>query len=87
MHINFVNDDKILIIIEKKRFVVIITNDFINYIFIYLLSVKLNFLKIFNNYLNFINVKEILVQRICLNNKEKYVKHKIIKLIKEYKIK
>ena len=39
MHINFINDNNTLIII-KNRFVVIIINDYINYIYIYFLNIK-----------------------------------------------
>ena len=45
MHINFINDNKILIIIKENYFVIIITDDFIDYTFIYFLNIKLKLQK------------------------------------------
>ena len=87
MHINFVNDDKILIIIEESRFVVIMINDFISYTFIYFLKIKLKLQKILKKYLIFIKIKKISMQRIRSDNKEKYIEYNIIELMKEYEIK
>ena len=87
MYINFVNNSKVFLTIEKNRFVIIIINNYIDYNIIYFLNKKLKLLKVFKNYLTFIKIKEISIQRIRFDNKEKYIKYKIIELIKENKVK
>ena len=81
MYINFVNNDKILIIIKENRFVVIIINNYISYTHIYFLNIKLKLQKIFKKFLIFMKIKETSMQRIRFNNKKKYVNYNIIELI------
>ena len=70
MHINFINDNKILIIIKENRFVIIIINDFTDYTFIYLLKIKLKLQKILKKYLIFMKIKKTSMQRIRFDNEE-----------------
>ena len=50
-------------------------NNFIKYTITYLLKRKLKLRKILRNYLNFIKIKKISIQRLRFNNKDEYVKH------------
>ena len=56
MYINFINNNKNLIIIKENRFVIIIINDFINYTFIYFLKIKLKLSKVLKKYLIFLKI-------------------------------
>ena len=87
MHIDLVDDDQISEIIEENRFVVIIIDDFTDYIFTYLLKIKSEFQEVLRNHLVFMNTKEILVQRIRFDNEEEYAEHNIIELMKKYEVK
>ena len=53
MRTDFVNDDLILIFTEKIKYVIVMMNDYINFITIYLLKHKFNMKEVLRNYFEF----------------------------------
>ena len=61
VYTNLVNKDKILKTFEEKSYIIILTNDFNDFIIIYLLAKKLNLKEVLRKYLKFIKIRETLV--------------------------
>lgn len=87
IHLNLVNDDKILMIDEEFRYIVIMINDYSQYTIIYLIDWKFNLKDVLWNYLNLIKNRDTLIHWLRSNNKEKYADHHIIDLLKKHEIK
>ncbi len=59
MHINIVNEDNIILIFNQRvKYVVVITNDFTDYITIYLLQRKFELKIILRKYLKQIKIRD-----------------------------
>ncbi len=62
MHINIANEDNIILIFSQRvKYVVVMTNDFTNYIIIYLLQRKFELKIILRKYLKQMKIKDILI--------------------------
>jgi len=87
IHLNLINDDKILMIDEEFKYVVTMIDDYSQYTIIYLIDWKFNLKNILQNYLNLMKNWDTLIHWLHSDNEEKYVDHHIIDLLKEHEIK
>ncbi len=61
IHLNLVDDDKILMIDEEFKYVVTMINDYSQYTIIYLIDWKFNLKDVLWNYLNLIKNRDTLI--------------------------
>ena len=87
IHLNLVDDDKILMINEEFRYVVTMIDDYSQYTIIYLIDRKFDLKDVLWNYLNLIKNLSTSIHRLRSDNEEKYADHHIIDLLKEHEIK
>ncbi len=87
IHLNLVDDGKILMIDEEFRYVVIMIDDYSQYTIIYLIDWKFDLKNVLQDYLNLMKNQDTLIHWLHSDNEEKYVNHHIIDLLKEHEIK
>ena len=62
------------------------TNDYIDFITIYLLKHKFDMKEVLRNYFELMRTQRTLVRRLRFNNEKKYADIKIQKIINEYEV-
>ncbi len=87
IHLNLVNDDKILMIDEEFRYIVTMIDDYSQYTIIYLIDWKFDLKDVLWNYLNLMKNRSTLIHRLHSDNEEEYADYHIIDLLKEHEIK
>ncbi len=87
VHLNLVDDGKILMIDEEFRYVVTMIDDYNQYTIIYLINRKFDLKDVLQNYLNLMKNWSTSIHRLRLDNEEKYANYHIIDLLKKHEIK
>ncbi len=87
IHLNLVDDDKILMIDEEFRYVVTMIDDYSQYTIIYLIDRKFDLKDVLQNYLNLMKNRNTSIHQLRSDNEEKYADHHIIDLLKKHEIK
>ena len=87
IHLNLVDNDKILMINEEFRYVVTMIDDYSQYTIIYLIDWKFNLKDVLRNYLNLMKNRDTLIHWLHSDNEEEYADHHIIDLLKKHEIK
>ena len=86
IHTDFVDDDLISIFTEKAKYVIVMTNDYIDFITIYLLKHKFNMKEVLRNYFKLMRTQKTFVRRLRFDNKKEYADIETQKIINEYKV-
>ncbi len=87
IHLNLVDDGKILMIDEEFRYVVTMIDDYSQYTIIYLIDWKFDLKDVLQDYLNLMKNRDTSIHRLHSDNEEKYADHHIIDLLKKHEIK
>ena len=70
-HTNLIEKNYIVRIFRDKRYTIIFVNDYIDYVWLYLIKNKFDFVIVFKNFIYMIKIQKLTIEFFCINNVKK----------------
>ena len=87
IHIDLIDDDKIVKTSRGKRYVIVFVNDYTNYTWIYLIRIKNEYKRVLKEFIMMLKTKNINIETIRCDNVDENINDDTNALLKEHDIK